>query len=68
MVMVLAFSRSTVRQTSSGLIRRVSSGKTRVAPWAISMNADHCAAPCMSGGRSINFKGKLLASRSVMPS
>ena len=68
MVMVLAFSRSTVDHTSSGSTRRVSSGKTSVAPCAISMKQAHCAAPCMSGGRIMSRSGKLSASRSVSPS
>ncbi len=66
--MVFAFSRSTVDHTSSGSTRRVSSGKTSVAPCAQSMNEAHCAAPCISGGSTMRRSGKLSASRSTIPS
>ena len=67
-VIVLAFSRSTVDHTSSGSTRRGSSGNTSVAPWAMSMKQAHCAAPCMSGGSTSSLSGKLSSSRSVNPS
>ena len=67
-VMVLAFSRSTVRQTSSGSSWRGLSGRMMVDPWAIIMKTAHCAAPCIKGGRSSSRRGELALRRSVIPS
>jgi hypothetical protein len=56
-VIVVALSRSTVRQTSTGSSRRVLVWNTRHCPPFRPMKLAHWAAPCMSGGSGIIRSG-----------